>query len=239
MKMSGYWLFIVLLLASSLKATEVPAEVASKLKSLFPPNMPIVINEHDEQLWQVQAGVQVYFASSDGQYLFAGRVIDIKNKQNLTEQKNKQIRKALISELPASMYLSYPAAKSSRENSKKIITVFTDIDCPYCRKLHDNITPLNELGVTVNYVILPRAGVNSKSYHKAVSAICSVDPQQAMDQAMAGNTLSRRSCENTISQQLEFARSFGITSTPVTILPDGSQRIGYFDVESMAKILNL
>jgi len=235
MRALSIWFISGIFFSTHTFAISVPLNIKQRIGNLFPPNQQISISQHDEDLWQVQVGAEVYFASSEGRYFFAGPVIDLKNKQNLTRNKSQQIRQQLIADLPDNMYLTFPSQVPEKRN----ITVFTDIDCPYCRKLHDHIKPLNERGVTVNYVMLPRAGVNSNSYRKAISAVCNEKPQQAMTKAMAGVEISPLDCDNTIEEQLAFARHLGINSTPVTVLPNGEKRVGYYNLETISKLLEL
>ena len=213
----------------------VGSEVKARIIALFPPGTPLTFSYVDETLIQVVQDTKVYFASHDGKYLFVDRVLDIANRRDLTEAKSQQIRQDILAELPDAMQLSFPA----KGQAKQSITVFTDIDCPYCRQLHDRVALLNERGVEVNYVMLPRAGVNSPSFQKAVSAVCAPNPQQAMTQAMSGQTIETRECDNTIAEQLKLARRLGIGSTPVTILPSGEKRVGLYSVDDMLAMLQL
>jgi len=226
---------ILLLWSKSMFAADISLEVKQRIESLFPAGAELKITPFDNTLIEVVLDTQVYFASHDGRYLFVDRVIDIERRQNVTELKAQKIRKDIISQLPDKMRLNFPAVGTT----KQTITVFTDIDCPYCRQLHDSIAGLNEKGIAVNYVMLPRAGLNSKSYHKAVSAVCAPDPQQAMTQAMSGKPLKKRVCDNTIAEQLKLASRLGIGSTPVTLLPSGEKKVGLFSVDAMTKLLKL
>ena len=228
-------LVVLMLFLSTANANDISPQVKAPLQTLFTAESELQLTAMGTQLLEVVVGANVYFASADGRFLYLDRVIDVEKRQDLTELKLRTIRKAQIAALPDEMQLSFPA----KGKSKQSITVFTDIDCPYCRQLHDRIPSLNALGITVNYVMLPRAGEDSNSFRKAVAAVCDGKPQAAMTRAMAGKRIEPKNCENTIAEQLAFANRLGIASTPSTVLPSGELRVGLYSPEAMAKLLQL
>lgn len=138
------------------------------------------------------------------------------------------------SQLAPDMYLSFPAPN----NEHHAVTVFTDIDCTCCRRFHSFMPTYNELGITVNYVMLPRAGLNSPSYNKAASVFCSSNPTENMTLAMQGEFNQKNSCEHTITNQLQLASELGITSTPTMILPDGEIKVGFLAPTALQVVLD-
>ncbi|MCO7224172.1 thioredoxin fold domain-containing protein [Pleionea sp. CnH1-48] len=224
-----------LLLGSSMilgVATAAESTAENQIRSVLgnPPNL--IIESYNSDLLKVSLGHQVFFATQDGSYLFGGPVIDTKKQLNLVEVEKQTLRKQAISDLSSSMTLSFPANKEEH-----VVTVFTDIDCTYCRKLHTQMADFNALGISVNYVMLPRSGVGSQSYLKAVSVFCSENPRKSMDKAMAGQAVDRASCDNTVADQFKTAVSMGINSTPVMILPDGQLQMGLIKPEQLKKRL--
>ena len=105
-------------------------------------------------------------------------------RENLTEERRTQARVALISAVPESQMLIF-----SPKNPTYTITVFTDVDCQYCRKLHSEMAELNKLGIRVRYMFYPRTGPNTESWRKAEVVCCSADRNDALTRAKAGAVL--------------------------------------------------
>ena len=184
-------------------------------------------------LYQVSIGPMVVYMTADGRYLMIGKMIDLQNQLDLTaEAKAKAVKKALA-KVPEQSMIIYPAKGAQ----KHVITVFTDIDCPYCHKLHQEIPKLNAAGVTVRYLAYPRAGIGSQSYDKAVSVWCASDRNQAMDQAIAGQ-VTPKTCQHTVDNQFELAQVFEVTGTPTIILDTGRVIPGFVPAEKLIQVLN-
>ena len=128
---------------------------------------------------------------------------------------------------------------SKTSNTLATITVFTDIDCGYCRKLHREIGMLNELGVTVRYLGFPRAGVGSDSYKKIVAAWCSKDPMDALTRAKLGQDIEDLYCDNPIEKQLMLGEKLGVSGTPAIFFEDGTLQPGYIEARKMATLLGI
>ena len=118
-----------------------------------------------------------------------------------------------------------------------MLNVFTDATCGYCRKLHNEMDILNDLGITVRYLAFPRQGLNSKVYSDAVSIWCSDNPQEAMTQAKAGGNVASTSCENEVAEQYNFGKAIGVNGTPNIILPDGTVIPGYQPAQALLTAL--
>ena len=215
-------------------AADISEEVQQSIRAMFAETAEIQITPYKGQLLEVTIGPKTLFASLDGQYLFGGPVIDTKRGVDLVEQKGKQYRQRRLSQLAIDMYLSFPATTSENH----VITVFTDIDCTYCRRLHTSMPAYNELGITVNYVMLPRAGLNSASYEKAASVFCSSNPAENMTLAMKGEFNQENRCEHTITNQFQLAMEFGIHSTPTLVFPDGQIKPGFLSPSALQAALD-
>lgn len=171
-----------------------------------------------------------YFIHGDVYQKTNGRMV------NLSEQERSDSRKALIDGLDKGQMVVF-APPSAR--LKTTITVFTDIDCGYCRKLHQEVPELNRLGIAVRYLAYPRAGINSASYDKIVSAWCAPDRKKALTQAKAGETIPGRSCDNPVSAHFELGALVGVTGTPSIVFEDGRLLPGYLPAERLAAQLGL
>ena len=122
---------------------------------------------------------------------------------------------------------------------KTAITVFTDIDCGYCRKLHQEVPELNRLGIEVRYLAYPRAGLESESYDKIVSAWCADDQRLALTRAKTGKKIESRDCKNPVAQHFALGGAVGVTGTPSIIFEDGRLLPGYLPAERLAQQLGI
>jgi len=181
---------------------------------------------------------QIIYISSDGQYFVAGDIYQVSDGRisNLAEKRRETSRAEMVNAIPDNELVIF---SPDRGEVKATITVFTDVDCGYCRKLHLEIPELNRLGVQVNYVAFPRAGVDSHSFEKMVSVWCADDRQQAMTIAKAGKVPDRKTCSNPVSEQFDLARKIGITGTPAIVLADGRLIPGYLPALSLAQGLGI
>ncbi len=180
----------------------------------------------------------VLYGSEDGKHLFSGDMFSIAGGQivNLAEQRRTSTRQELMRD-PLFQDALVFAATSSKKAS---ISVFTDVDCGYCRKLHQEVPQLNAMGIEVRYLAYPRAGVGSDSYKKIVSAWCAKNPQQALTQLKAGQNIANQQCsDNTVADQYNLGQKMGISGTPAIIVEDGRLLPGYLPAAELAATLGL
>lgn len=195
----------------------------------------IEIKNYNAQLKEVVVGSQSFFATHDGRYVFLGPVLDTARKVDIAQEKANQHRQRYLASVPKEQFVRYPSAN----NSKHEITVFTDIDCPYCRKLHNHINEFNRLGITVNYAMLPRSGLGSRSYDKTLAALCSNKPAESITRAMQSQKIDAKRCESvTLTQQIALARALRISSTPTIVLPNGELKLGYTSPKKLLALLD-
>lgn len=212
----------MLLLVSSSYAQDYP-EVKAAIEGLAPGAKQVAIAETPvEGILEVQIDSDIIYLSSDGSYLLQGRLFDLENRVDLTEGARSTIRRELLSTVSESEQIVFSPAKPDHE-----VIIFTDVDCGYCRKLHEQIDQYNELGIAVRYMMYPRAGVGSPSYDKAVSVWCSADQKSAMTTAKQGVDLSKRNCDNPVESQYELGQKIGMTGTPAIVTKDGTLIPGY------------
>lgn len=175
--------------------------------------------------------------TEDGQYLLAGDLFRItpQGVANLSEDKRLIERSDTLKAFGMDGVITYPA----KGEEKASIAVFTDIDCPYCRKFHDEMPALNELGITVHYFGFPRSGPGTSSFSKYVSVWCADDQKSAMDAAKQGKNIDRKSCENPILGQYQLGQQVGVSGTPAIIMENGRIIPGYRPAEQLAEALGL
>ena len=191
-----------------------------------------------DKIYEVQLNSgDLLYISADGEYLLAGNLLrlDEEGITDLTEQTRSQIRRQQLQEIPVEDQVVF----APEGDTQAIIQIFTDITCPYCVRLHEEVPELNAAGVEVRYLAFPRQGVNSQAQQKLVNVWCADHRQEAMNRAKGGEDLAATQCDNPVAEQFEMARSQGIQGTPAIILPDGRVIPGYVPAERLLKQLGL
>lgn len=252
-------IYILVLMSASTFALN-DEEKAGMLKLLSPAvgdKKPDLIKESPiANLYTVMFGTNVFYVSKDGRYVFEQTsLLDLKTKRDLTEDLLSVGRKKTLDTLKDSDMVVYKPNKT-----KHVITVFTDIDCPYCQKLHNERNDLLNAGVELRYMLYPRAGVDTDSYHSAVAVMCSVDKKDAMTKAKAiaaHNSkiyvsskatgvepkylpqVSAADCENPVKKHMELLHELGLeVATPQILLSSGELIRGYVPAPKLIEMLN-
>lgn len=184
-------------------------------------------------LYQVTAPPMVFYMSKDARYVINGDIVDLKNKVNLSSSERAAAKKAALDQISEKDMIIYKPKKV-----KHVVTVFTDIDCGYCRKLHSEIAQYNKLGIEIRYVAFPRAGIGSDSYRKAVAVWCSKDRKKAMTEAKRGVQIAAKNCDNPVAKEYELGQELGVNGTPALVLEDGEVFPGYAPPERLSAALD-
>ncbi len=181
-------------------------------------------------------GGNMLYASNDGRYLISGDLYEVgKTLVNVAEQARDAKRKKLIAGVPLADMAIFPA----QGRTKAVITVFTDVDCGYCRKLHKEVPALNGMGVEVRYLAYPRAGIGSPGYKKMVTAWCSSDRDDTITRMKRGEEFPPKTCKNPVAHEYELGQLAGLTGTPAIVLEDGSMIDGYVSADQLKKTLGI
>jgi thiol:disulfide interchange protein DsbC len=185
-------------------------------------------------VYEVVLGPNLLYISADGRYLLQGDLFDLDTRTNLSAEKRDKARLAAVDAVgEENMFIFAPKDKPAEHT----ITVFTDIDCGYCRKLHREIGKYNDAGIRVRYLMYPRAGVNSPSYQKAVSAWCADDRNAALTRAKMGKEIEKRECDNPVREHMALGEVVGVSGTPTMILEDGQLVPGYVPAARLSQLL--
>lgn len=229
-----------LLVGSLLLSPIVSAEVdTNALKKILAEKMPSLkidsINPSEVKgLYEVMAGADIYYVSENGRYLIQGRMFDLVDKKDLTEEKLAIAKAALINAVPQEEMIIFKAPMQ-----KYVISIFTDIDCGYCRKLHSEIDQYMAEGITVQYLFFPRAGKDSESYKKAVSVWCADDKNAALTAAKSNsNPPPEKTCKNPVEAQMLLGDELGVRGTPMMISSKGFVYPGYMPAKKLAEALS-
>jgi thiol:disulfide interchange protein DsbC len=180
-------------------------------------------------VFEVRRGADIVYMSGDGQYVFTGDLYNVANHNNLTEAHRRVLRQKLIEAIPESQMVIF-----SPPQPKYTVTVFTDVDCAYCRKLHSQIADYNRLGVRVRYVFYPRTGPNTESWRKAEQVWCSADRNSALTRAKLGQALEAKPCAVTpVAQEYALGKAIGLEGTPGIVAANGAMVGGYLPPQAL------
>lgn len=182
---------------------------------------------------EVALGGRVVYVSADGRYLIQGSLFDLSTRTSLTESSQTVIRKGILAKVGPERRIIFASAKP-----KHRITVFTDIDCGYCRKMHSQMAEYNKLGISVEYLFYPRAGMDSEAATKAISVWCSADRRKAMTDAKSDRPVAKKTCTNPIAADYALGQKIGFDGTPAVYSADGSQIGGYLAPAQMLATLD-
>jgi thiol:disulfide interchange protein DsbC len=233
---AGICLLLLTITGFNATAAEPDSHTAIKqsLAKVLPGVTPDTIKPSPMQgVSEVLVGPRLFYISDDGRYLLQGSLIDLETRKDISEERRKGIRLDAINKVGSDNMIVFPA-----EKERHTITVFTDIDCGYCRKLHKEIDQFNAEGITVRYLMFPRSGINTPSYDKAVSVWCADDRRAALTLAKAGEDIAARKCDNPVQDQYELGSMLGVTGTPALILDNGELLPGYVPAKRLAQALD-
>lgn len=171
---------------------------------------------------EVVVSGQVLYVSDDGKYLLQAQPYDISKRALATSEGLLAYRRGLLAQVPAEQRISFVPP-----NAKYTVTVFTDTECGYCRKLHQDIAELNRNGIGVEYLAFPRMGPGSQDFNDMISVWCADDRKAAMNNAKAGQPVGAGSCTSPVAMHYELGQKLGVNGTPAIFAADGTQLGGY------------
>jgi thiol:disulfide interchange protein DsbC len=187
--------------------------------------------------YEVTSGPSIFYVSEDGKFLFYGELFEIKNDTitSITEQTRQAAVKAELAKIDPKTFIVFPAS----DKEKAVITIGTDIDCGYCRKLHEEIPALNAAGITVRYIAFPRTPKGTPSYEKSAAIWCSKDPKATLDSVLKGGTPPEKpaECQDPFAEHTAFIRSIGASATPIIILQNGTVIPGYMPASDLIALV--
>ncbi len=184
-------------------------------------------------LYEVMMGPRLIHISADGKYMMTGDISDIRSGESLTEPKLRAAKLKAVNQVGEENMIVF-----GPDDAKHTITVFTDIDCGYCRKLHAEMDAYNAESIRVRYLFYPRAGLGSGAYDKGVSVWCADDRKQAMTDAKSGKKLESKTCANPVSDHYKLGKLLSLRGTPALVLDDGEMVPGYLPAKRLKKRLD-
>lgn len=176
-------------------------------------------------LAEVVVGGQVVYLSDDGRLLLNGSLLRTADGVDLSEIRRSELRAAALDALPASARIGY----APQSPAKHRVTVFTAVDCGYCRRFHADIDGYLARGIAVDYVMIPLAGPGSEAERVSQAVYCAADRQAAFTAATLGQPVDAPTCASSYAAGLATAQRLGIGTTPTIVGPDGRVLGGYLD----------
>jgi thiol:disulfide interchange protein DsbC len=211
-------------------ATDPRVAIAAKMDGVKPEDLHVT---PIPGIYELLRGTDAAYVTADGKYAILGDLYENGTSNDLTENRRRDVRLKMLATIPESQMVVF-----GPQNAKHTITVFTDMDCAYCRKLHSQITDYNKLGIKVRYIAYPRTGPNTASWSKAEQVWCATDRQTALTDAKLGKTLTDKICsDNPVAKEYELGQKFNLSGTPTLILGDGEMVPGYMPPPDLAKAL--
>lgn len=175
------------------------------------------------------------YVSADGRYFIVGDMLDLAAHTNVTEESRQATRQSLLQKVEPNEAILFAPAKP-----KYTVIVFTDVDCPYCRKLHGELAQLQARGIAVRYMAFPRSGPNTKAWRTMAAVWCSSDRRDALTRATRGDAVSAESsCSDAvIAKHYALGQQLGIPGTPMIVLSDGTSLGGYMSPDKLLAALD-
>jgi thiol:disulfide interchange protein DsbC len=184
-------------------------------------------------IYEITRGSEISYTSSDGRYVILGDMIDVDSEANISETRRRAVRTRMLETVPESEMLVF-----SPKDPKYTITVFTDIDCGYCRRLHSQIAEYNKLGIRVRYLFYPRTGPDTDSWHKAETVWCAPNRNDALTRAKNGEEIKSPKCPaDIVARDYELGHELGVVGTPAIFLASGEMLPGYSPPSQLAHYL--
>jgi thiol:disulfide interchange protein DsbC len=183
----------------------------------------------------VIVGGQVFYVTDDGRYLMQGRLVDLKDKQDLSDQALATLRRSLLAKIPVKDRIVFAPA-----NPKYTVAVFTDVECGFCRELHSQVAEYNREGIAIEYLAFPRAGINTPDYDKMVAVWCAADRKKALTDAKSDRPPppAPAGCVSPVKDEYITGLRAGLNGTPMILTEDGTQLGGYLPPKQLREALD-
>ncbi len=178
------------------------------------------------------------YSTADGEKFISGELWRFDNNQfvNTVEEGRKGIRAEAMAKVDKKDLITF----SPKGETKAALYVFTDVDCYYCQKLHQDVAKMNDLGIEIRYLAYPRAGIGSASYNKIASAWCAQDKHDAITKLKNRQNIANNVCpENPVANQYQLGQEIGLTGTPALVTESGDLIAGYMEADALAARLGL
>jgi thiol:disulfide interchange protein DsbC len=230
------WLLPAGLLATSLSAQETAPISKEALAAELPGvDAADIVEAPIPGFYEVTVGTSVAYVSQDGRYVLQGELFDLQTSANLTEKTRASKRVALLENIDRDTMIVFSPENGS---VKHRVTIFTDVDCGYCRQFHREIDQALALGIEVDYVFFPRTGPDTESWDKANRVWCAEDRHAALTQAKLGGNVPEETCDSTpVEEHYNLGHLVGVRGTPAVYSETGELLGGYLPPAKLLEAL--
>lgn len=183
-------------------------------------------------LYEVVVDGQAAYATADGKYLLLGNVVEVASKRNLTAMRNARLAEVKWSELPLAK-----AIKEVKGNGKRKLAIFSDADCPYCRKLEPELEKLDN--VTIYTFLYPIVNLHPDAVPTSKQIWCEKDRLKAWKAYMLQGEApkAKGDCANPVDEIVELGEKLRVTGTPTIILENGHRIPGYIPADKLDQMM--
>ncbi len=220
------------LLAQGAVADE--AAIKKSLQENFP-GIPVdsVVKTTHSGLYEVVVGDRVIYADEGGNFIFDGHIINVKTKLDMTEERLQKLSAVKFDSLPLDS-----AIKIVKGNGKRKLAIFSDADCPYCKKLEQDMLKITD--VTIYILLYPIDTLHPQSAEKSKTIWCAADRVKAWNDWMLKGSLpkNKSTCDNPIGKLQALGQKLKVNGTPTLIFADGRRVPGAIPAAQIEKFLS-
>lgn len=228
------FIFALLLSAASCQAVASEGDLRQAFEARFPGSKVVSVSKTPlPGIYEVVAdGNQLAYVDEKAEYLMMGEIIDLKARRNLTREKMDDLTRIRFDSLPLQNAIKFVKGAGKRQ-----LAVFSDPDCPFCKKLEPELAKLDN--VTIHVFPLPIASLHPEAGQRAKQVWCSKDRAQAwLDLMLKGKQPGKASdCKNPVSDNIALGQKLGISGTPTLVFANGKRVPGYIQADRIEALL--
>lgn len=231
MKLISLTLAATLMLSAAAHANE--ATIRKALTQQFPgAKISMVKATPYSGLFEVDLDGQLVYSDAKGQYIFSGDVIELKTRRNLTQARQNQLQSIKFDTLP----FQY-AIKTVKGNGSRKLAVFSDVDCPYCRKFEAELAKVDN--ITIYTFVHPIEGLHPKAVQISKQIWCAPDRNKAWDEYISKNTIPNNDgkCDNPVDETMALGSKLRVNGTPTLFFTNGQRVPGMVPAAQLEKML--
>lgn len=229
--------FLILLLlcwAGGLYAASAPGtpvKTPAQIARMFDIKPKDVRQSPIPNLYEIEKDHLFGYVTTDGKYLIEGDLVNLKTGRQITAEHRRQDRVAALNKLGDKNMITFAPAPPMQ--ARYVVTAFTDVTCPFCRRMHEQMAQYNKLGIAIRYAFYPRSGPDTAAFREAEAVWCSSNRHAALTQAFADAAAGRKipqandQCQNPVLREYKLGQALGLAGTPMLILPNGEKLDGY------------
>jgi thiol:disulfide interchange protein DsbC len=231
MKFTSLALAATLMFASAAHANE--AAIRKALAAQFPgANIASVQQTPYSGLFEVYLNGDLIYVDAKAQYLFVGDVVDLKTRTSLTQQRLAKLQAVKWETLPLQN-----ALKTVKGRGERKLVVFSDVDCPYCRKFEAELAKVDN--ITVYTFLYPIAGLHPKAVQTSKQIWCAPDRNKAWDEYITRGTVPANDgkCANPVDDTIRLGNQLKVNGTPTLVFANGVRVPGMVPAAQLERLL--